>query len=390
MRIMKPVNKIYQLILGAILLFSCEDPYTPTYEPGDTAPILIIEGYIDMSGNSRFKLNQTVPLSAEESTRPVTNAVLAIESEDNQNYPVFTSTGAGVYTIAHPALNMTTRYRLRIKHRENEYLSDWITPYATSQISAIDNQRTDIGMDIFVSTVNGNDNSRYYRWELEETWKFSARYRSLFIFEGNQVRWRKQPEENISVCFSQERSSDILIGTTDNLSDNTISRQKIQFIPNLSDKLMIRYSILVKQFSISREAYLFWSILKKNSESVGDIFGSMPSELKGNVSNIANPDEPVIAMIEASLPAQKRIYYNSYDLPEPWAVSIPFYSGCEYMEVPVAQAAELFKNAGYIPTNEVYKIEGSALPSHYSYATRRCTDCSLIGSLNVPDFWTDL
>lgn len=376
--------------MGVILLFSCEEPYTPVYEQEDASPILIIEGYIDMSGNSRFKLSQTVPLNAEESTMPVANAVLAVESEDGQTYSSFTSAGAGAYTIAHPALNMNTRYRLRIKNRGNEYLSDWITPYATSEISGIDNLRTDTGMDIFVSTVNGNDNSRYYRWEFEETWKFTARYVSLFIFDGSQVRFRKQPEENISVCFNQEKSSDILIGTTDNLSDNTISRQKIQFISNLSDKLMIRYSILVKQFSISKEAYLFWSILKKNSESVGDIFGSMPSELKGNVTNIANPNEPVIAMIEASLPAQKRIYLNSYDLPSPWAVFIPFYFGCEYMEVPVGQAAAFFRNTpAYIPTNEVYKIEGSPAPSHYSYATRTCTDCSLIGSLNVPDFWTD-
>ncbi len=386
---MKTVNKIYQLILGALLLFSCEDPYTPAYEQDDTAPILIIEGYIDMSGNSRFKLSQTVPLNAEESTVPVTNAVLSIESEDNQNYAVLTSAGAGAYTIVHPALNMNTRYRLRIKSRGNEYLSDWITPYATSEITEIENQRTDIGMDLFVSTVNSNDNSRYYRWEFEETWRFSARFLSVLIFDGSQVRWRKQPEENISRCFSQQNSSDILIGTTDNLSDNTVSRQKIQFIPNLSDKLMIRYSILVKQFSISKEAYLFWSILKKNSESVGDIFGSMPSELKGNVTNTANPDEPVIAMIEASMPAQKRVYLNAYDFPQPWAVSMPFYSACEYMEVPVGEASALFRNPNFIPTNEVYKIEGSPLPSHYSYATRSCTDCSLIGSLNIPDFWTE-
>ncbi|MDT4846164.1 hypothetical protein FQZ97_801790 [compost metagenome] len=153
---------------------------------------------------------------------------------------------------------------------------------------------------------------------------------------------------------------------------------------------MYRYSILVKQFSISKEAYVFWSIMKKNSESVGDIFGSMPSELKGNVTNTADPREPVIAMIEASLPTQKRIYYNAYELSEPWAVFIPFYYGCESFEVLVGEAAALFRNtAAYIPTNELYMNPASPAPTHYSYTTRRCTDCSMIGSLNVPDFWTD-
>lgn len=386
---MKAVTKIFQLIMGAMLLFSCEELYTPVYEQEDASPILIIEGYIDMSGNSRFKLSQTVPLNAEESRVPVANATLAVESETGQAYASFTSTAGGQYTLSHPALPMTTRYRVRIKTRGNEYLSDWVTPYASSEISGIDHQRTDTGVDILVSTVNRNDNSRYYRWEFEETWKFSARFFSAMVFERGEVRFRKQPEENISVCFRQEKSSDIVIGTTDNLSDNTISRQKIQFIPNLSDKLMNRYSILVKQFSISKEAWLFWSILKKNSESVGDIFGSMPSELKGNVHNTTNPREPVIAMIEASWPAQKRVYISNNDMGS-WAVSIPFYSGCEYMEVPVGEAASLFSNPAVIPLSDIYKVP-DAPPTHYSYTTSRCTDCTLRGGyLNVPDFWTDL
>ncbi len=388
---MKPANKIYQLITGALLFFSCEEPYTPVYETEDMAPILIIEGYIDMSGNSRFKLTQTVPLDAEENSVPVKNASLTIESENNQVHSFTGSSASGEYTIPHPALSMGSRYRLKVVVFGKTYESDWVKPYATSEISGIEYSRTDTGLEILVSTVNQDENSRYYRWEFEETWKFSARYMSFFIFEDGRVRLRRQPEENISMCFDQEKSSDILIGTSENLSDNTISRQKIRFIPNLSDKLMYRYSILVKQFNISKEAYLFWSILKKNSESVGDIFGSMPSELKGNVRNVLDPDEPVIAMIEASLPAQKRIYYNAPDFTPPWPVFIPFYTGCELQEVPVEDAGKLFQlNPGFIPTNEVFKNPASPEPTHYSYTIHRCTDCSFIGgALNAPDFWTD-
>lgn len=387
MRSMKSVNKIYLLILG--LLFSCEEPYTPVYDPGDTAPILIIEGYIDMSGDSRFKLAQTVPLNAIESTTPVKTAVLAVESENNQNYTLTGTSATGEYTIRHPALSMSTRYRLRVKVAGKEYLSEWVTPYATSAITEIERERTDDGMELFVSTVNGNDNSRYYRWEFEETWKFSAKYVSLLVFDGTEVRLRT-PEENISMCFRQEKSSDILIATTEKLSDNVVSKQKIGFIPNLSEKLMYRYSILVKQYSLSKEAYLFWNILKKNSESVGDIFGSMPSELKGNMHNVANSSEPVIAMIEASLPSQKRIYFDSQNIRPPWPTYLPFYIGCESEKVTVGNAANLFRtNPGFIPTYEIFENEASAYPTHYAYTIKRCTECSLRGFLNAPDFWTD-
>ena len=386
---MKSVKIFYTLI--ALLAFpSCEEPYTPVYEPQDSAPVLIIDGFIDMSGNSRFQLSYTVPLGSEESTRAVTGAALIIESENNESYGQAAPTGNGRYTVFHPELSMATRYRLRAKIAEKEYLSDWVTPYATSEISEIAYQRTDSGLEIYVSSENTPENSRYYRWECEETWKFSARFYSSFVFSGGGIQHRKLPEENISVCFQHENSSEIVVNSTEHLSENTIARQQVKFIPNLSDKLMIRYSILVRQFNISREAYLFWSILKKNSESIGDIFGSMPSELKGNVRNTADPSEPVIAMIEAGYPTEKRVYYDAFDL-KSWPVSIPFYAGCEAYEVPVAEAPRLLANAGlYIPIYEIFKNEASPYPTHYAYTTRRCTDCSLIGSLNQPDFWTDL
>lgn len=384
---MKSVNKIYLLLLG--LLFSCEEPYNPVYEAEDTTPILIIEGYIDLSGDSRFKLAQTVPLSSKEKMTPVKSAVLSVESEDKQTYSLTGSSATGEYTVRHPALGMNSRYRLRVKISAKEYLSAWITPYASSEISEIERERTDDGMELFVSTVNQKDNSRYYRWEFTETWKFSAKYISLLIFDGSQVRLR-EPNENISMCFREEKSSDILIGTSEKLSDNVISRQKITFIPNLSEKLMYRYSINVKQYSISKEAYLFWSIMKKNSESVGDIFGSMPSELKGNVTNVANPSEPVIAMIDASMPSQKRIYYNSQNIRPPWPTFIPFYLGCESEMVTVGEAVNLFKaNGGYIPTYEIFNNPASAYPTHYAYTIKMCTECALRGSLKTPDFWTE-
>ncbi|MCD8539486.1 MAG: DUF4249 domain-containing protein [Leadbetterella sp.] len=385
---MKPVKLIYLLITG--LLFSCEEPYTPVYEPGDSAPILIIEGYIDMSGNSRFRLSQTVPLSSEESSVPVSTATLTIESENNTSHPLTASSATGEYTLPHPALSMDTRYRLRVKAMGKEYLSGWVTPLATSGISGLEFERTDTGMEFFVSTVNQNSNSRYYRWEFEETWKFSAKHISYLIFDGSQVRLRL-PEENISMCFNQDRSSEILIATSESLSDNTIERQKIGFIPNLSEKLMYRYSLLVKQYSISKEAYLFWSILKKNSESVGDIFGSMPSELKGNVTNVADPAEPVIAMIEASLPSRKRVYYNSTEIRPPWPVYEPFYDGCRSDTVRVGDdAVALFRSSvSYVPTYEIFMNEAIPYPTHYAYTTSRCTECALRGFLNAPDFWTE-
>lgn len=382
--------KKYLLLLSSLSILSCEEAYMPDFGVEDMQPVLIVEGFINTEGSSRFTLSQTAPLGSEGAVALVADASITIESSDGKSYTSTRSEGNGHYTINHPELSHSQEYRVRIKTSANEYASTFVKPQASPAITNIDWERTEDGTEIFVSTSNTAEGSNFYRWEFEEDWRYSSRFPSYFLVDGNEIRARR-PEENISFCFKNARSSDVLIGSTESFVENRIDKQLVQKIPNLSEKIMYRYAILVKQYSISKEAYVYWSILKKNSESVGDIFGSMPSELKGNITNINKPSEHVIGMIEAGKSSQKRIYINALDFKPTWYSVISDYQGCTEGEVSVRESLSFFSlNPAMIVTYEVYKNEASPLPTHYAYSARNCVNCTVRGgSLTAPNFWLE-
>jgi hypothetical protein len=388
---MKLLNfKKYILLLSTFTVFSCQESYMPDFVIDDMQPILIVEGFINTEGGSRFKLSETIPLSAEDKDAAVTNASVSVESSNGTVYNNAMHTGNGQYTVDHPTLTHDAEYRVNIKIGTKEYVSAFVKPQTAPEITSIDWQQTDNGTDIQVSTVNTESGSNFYRWEFEEDWRYSSRFPTYYMFANDQISPRF-PEDNLTFCFNRAVSSNILIGSTESFVENRLDKQQVQHIPNLSEKLMYRYTILVKQYSISKASYVYWSILKKNSESVGDIFGSMPSELKGNIVSSSNASEPVIGMIEAGTVTEKRIYINAAEFTPSWRAVIPDYAGCYEEEVAVADAVAFFRqNPNFMVTYAIFKNEASPLPTHYAYSPARCSNCTIRGgSLEAPVFWTD-
>ncbi|WP_028297154.1 DUF4249 domain-containing protein [Olivibacter sitiensis] len=388
--------KFIILSLFCALVFSCKDSYEPNYESRDNEPILVVEGYINALGaSSRYKLSQTVPISAKTedgipiSIVPVTGAILIIESESGEIYQHQQSDADGNYTFYHPILDTETRYRLRIRVNNEEYLSSYVDVRISPEIERVDWEETADGVQLYVSTQDPNNDSHYYRWEYEETWRFFSRFNSELIYTNGAVRDRTR-EEQVSICFFSENSSDIQIATSDGLSGDIIYNYPIRDIPRLSEKLEIRYSILVKQYVLSKEGYTYWDELRKNSENLGDIFGTMPTELRGNISNANDPQEAVIGMIEAVGVREKRIFIDNRELSEQWLVESEYYSGCALSDTTINAAIQVFRDfPGLMPVYGFSVNPASLGYTHYAYSSRRCADCTVRGTLTAPDFWQD-
>lgn len=379
------------LITLLVLVSGCKDPYVVDYEGTDDSPVLIVEGFIDLNGNSSYRLSRTVSVNSESSSQsaPVTDARLNIESESGQKYTESVHSGEGNYLINHPHLPSGTRYRLKIFTSGREYLSEFVDTKVSPDISEINWTETAGGVDVSVTTQDTGSEIGYYRWEFEETWKFMSKYSSNLLFDGSRIRTRTQEEKN-NICFLSAPSSQIQIASTEGFSSNTINGKVIQNIPKLSEKLGIRYSVLVKQYSITREGFLYWNVLQKNSENIGDIFGSMPTELTGNIICTSNPSEKVIGFVEAGVPKTKRIFIDLRDLSGSWPVDIDAYKDCSYAEIPIEDALSFFRNAvDIIPLYETYNTPGSDVATDYAYSSPACADCTKRGKLNGPDFWIE-
>ncbi len=377
------------VLIFTIFIFGCTESYKPEIKPIDGDSVLVIEGYINAEGDSDYKLSLTNQLYSNDTTNvAVHNASLFIEEENGSIIGKSIYKGDGKYQIPHSSLKYNSRYRLGISSSGKQYLSDFVKVLVSPEITDLKWKNTaDGGVDITLSSEEGA--SSYFRWELEETWKFRSKNASFLIMDNNTLRSRRSNELK-NVCFKSEKPSDILIYSTASLNKNAVSGHAINFIPKFSEKLGIRYSLSVKQYAISKEAFTYWDIVKNNSENIGDIFGTMPTELKGNIVCVSNPNEKVFGFVEAGKMTQRRTYINYEDFEKGWDVVNNYYRGCSTEMVEVADALRFFSdNRLFIPLYEVYMNGSSPAPTHYQYSTLRCTDCTLRGTLEKPDFWID-
>jgi hypothetical protein len=368
---------------------ACRKPYTPKaiLAPGS---YLVVEGVINSGADSTIiTLSKTINIATKDSSAFETNAQVTVENEGGTSYPL-QEFKAGRYLAIALNLDKTKKYRLHIKTAgSNEYASDYVAVRPTPSIDSITYRITDKGLQVNVNTHNPANSTRYYRWAYEEAWQFHAQRNSESIVKGTDIVPRK-PEEQIYYCFAGDKSSNIVLGSTEKLQQDIISQIPITIISPRSEKLQIKYSILLKQYAVTKEEYQFWENIKKNTEQLGSIFDAQPSQLKGNIHGITNPTEPVIGYIGVTNTQTKRIFITNNRFPDNY---YPVYADeCEVISAFFINALTgandvdffIFR-LGYIPVSPIISPRGVTIG--YKAAPIECVDCRLRGHIDAPDFW---
>ena len=378
-------KKRYFLILF-MLAIGCKKPYNPPIVATQPS-YLVVEGVIMAGADSTIiKLSRTVNLSNKGTNSPVANAALSVESDGNASYPL-TEIKTGYY--ASPSLNLdnTKKYRLRIKTPDNQvYLSDFTAVSITPPIDSISHSVLSNGVQINVNTHDPQNKTRYYRWDYQETWKFHSQYPSGAMSDGVQIVYRPA-DKQIYYCFAGDVSTSILLGSSAMLTQDVIYQSHITFIEPTSEKIELRYSILMRQYALTNEAFTFWTNLKKNTEQLGSIFDAQPSQINGNIHNLNNPEDIVVGYIGASTMQSKRIFIDNSEVPLTWEPVYPpsctvdsFFYSRPFNDVAISLIP--FSSA-YIPLSPF----GSPFIRGYTGARRPCVDCTLRGKIQQPNFW---
>ncbi len=368
------------------MLGSCIEPYQHEViqMPNN---YLVVDGFINTgNGPTTFKLTRTQNLGDDENPRNETGATVTIEEEGGARFSL-KETGAGVYSINTIPVNPTKRYRLHIKtSKTRAYISDFVPVKMTPAIDALTWEAEPDGLQLQVSTHDPQDNTRYYRWDFEETWEFTASERATGEVVGDTIVRRTAESENIYQCWRTEPSTSIKIGTSSRYNQDLISKFPLQKLAPSSEKLRIGYSILVKQYAQTQEAYAYWEALKKTTESVGGLFDPLPSQFKGNIRSVADSQEPVIGFLSAYSVEQKRLFIGRQELPQQWYMPPPL---CQGDSATVSMETAI----GYVKNNDPYwglkgavygelnKLEG------YKVKYKGCVDCRIYGTNVKPEFW---
>lgn len=345
-------------------------------------PVLIVDGNLNSNGGaSTILLSKTVPIQDTLKLNAETAATITIEGKDN-SLAGLTETLPGTYT-GNLNIIIGKEYRLRIKTKDGKvYLSDYVLAKQNPPIDSISWARGNNGVTIYANTHDPQNNTWYYRWYFEETYEYHSHFASSmkYLVATNEVVPRL-PSEFVRVCWRTNISNDILIGSSAKLNSDIISEAPLIFIPNNSEKLSVRYSIYVKQYSLSKEAFNYLQIMKKNTESIGSIFGVMPAEINGNIHCISNPTEQVIGYLTASHEQEKRIFIDTSQL-SGWNYFMP----CQ--ELSIANNPDSLKLAfpALVPIAPVYG--SSPKPVAFTASVPDCVDCTYKGGTTPkPSFW---
>ena len=365
-------NLLYLIIV--FLISGCIEEYNPKGIE-EVSDLLVIEGTIT-DNESVFNIRTSVGLSEKLTDKEnVNGAIVYVEKENGERLPG-TFSGDGTYKVITGTLDAGMKYRLYLTIGNEEYRSEFLSPLFTPEIDSITYLKRGEGepVNMCVHTHDPKDQSRYYMWSYKEIWEVKAELYARLGYLGDVLQdFRLTTSENTYYCWGRDYSKTMLIGATDKLSENIISQKKLLEMPCSSEKLSILYYIEVDQKQIRKEAYDYYSNIQKNVEQTGSIFAPIPSEMRGNIVCITNPDLPVIGYIEVSTLTNKSLFVpESENLYE---------SSPEHCHDFVTDDPDF--------RYPVYGYFESMPPEPDKFAPHFCVDCRLKpnASKDRPDFW---
>lgn len=377
------------------LISSCIEEYKmPTYATNDFEPELVIQGYILSNDESLVYLSMTEPVYNESEPIPITNAQINIIGQNGYESKVAEyHEERDCYIIDAEQLSQETLYALRVELNGEIYQSDFSSIIDSPEIDEVTYKEHEDGISIHLTTHADLEESRYYMWGYEEDWEFHAEVdllrpqNGILIYEKSKYTF-DDPEVNpYYYCWGHQNSSNIFIYTTSNLQENTVKDKELLRIPVDDIRISYIYSILVKQWSLTPEAFIYYQTLEKMTENSGGLFQVMPSELRGNISCISNPDIKVRGYITFSNVKMKRIFIYASE----FETLVPTYENCSPAIPPnppytgwAMSWLNLIGNYGAAVMSYTGNIDINSV-----LYTNTCVDCRQTkgATKKRPDFW---
>ncbi|HEY4110306.1 DUF4249 domain-containing protein [Puia sp.] len=366
-----------------VVVIRCKQVYAPPAIKA-TNNYLVVDGFINTGANavSSINLNRTRGLNdSTPSGIPELHAKISIVASGGAGYPLTDTAGNGTYTSAPLNLDINQRYSLEITTSDGrKYASDAVSCKRTPPIDSV-YWRQPGDLTIYATTHDPANNTRYYRFDYLETWEHDANLQTPWIVVNGRITAADSLTQR-SQCWTTVPSGNVLLANSTALSTDVINGFALTTIPYGDTRFNIKYTILVRDYALSEDAYNYWLLVQKTSDNLGTLFDLQPTQLLGNIHCTSNPSEAVIGYLSATSVQEQRIFIYRYYL-NSWPHNDLTY-GCDSISIPKNPADALiytYPDTLYAPW---YFITNGPLV----LASRICLDCTLFGGSNKrPSFW---
>ncbi len=320
------IKKIYILLFLAIGI-SCIDPITLDNNGG--VQVLVVEGGITTEfGPHTIRVSNSAKYGDVfvGTIKPESNATLLIRDNLGDVVQLRPAGSTGYYETPESFRGEVGKsYTLVIiKSNGDEYMSYPETIQKVSDIDSIYYKFRELpagagtnevdkvsGVDIIVNVTDPNEERNYYKWESSGTYRIKT---NPELYTPPRSR-NPQPKDCCEICYITERNV-MLSVASDRLFDGNAHQQNVMFLEDDGARFSEKYALNLEQISLSKEAYDFYDLLKKQLGIDGDIFDPPAAQIRGNVISISNPDEDIVGYFTASDIKRDTLYINGKDLPK--------------------------------------------------------------------------
>lgn len=401
------ILKYILLLISVLTIVNCIDPFE--IEETEFKSAMVIEGNItDEDKIQQILVSQTFPLDTVLMTG-IGSAKVSVTSSNGEVFN-FDEVSAGIYqsNTSFAAVSGLS-YTLKVETSDGKsFTSEEAVAPAKTNIDNLYTERNFLndgekeGMFIYVDSYDPTGQSKYYRYEYEETYKIIAPNWSAS--EAYIVSPLPNPEVDSRtkdiddrVAYNTVTSNTIIQENTTELGEDRVSKFPVRFIDKENFILSHRYSILVKQFVQSRAAFSYYETLELLSGTESLFSQRQSGFLEGNIKSDSNTNEDVVGFFQVSSVAEKRLFFDYVDffpgenLPDYpvdcFLVSPPIIT--EGGQSPLLVSLEL----GLLSYIEDYDQVTNPLNfSEYGpflMVATPCGDATFYGSIQVPDFWVE-
>jgi hypothetical protein len=373
------INQLFKIFLFATVLLTCSciEEFIPVVQ--EEKELLVVQGLItDQPESDTIRLSKSMPFGQQREAKPMSGCNVTISDNFGSQVNLM-ETNAGTYVVPSYFHGVVGRsYTLHIRtNQANGNLSYESYPVEMKPVPAVDSiyyEKIVVeppfegygGIDechIFLDTHDPTNSCRYYRWDFSETWVL----RLLF------------PVDNMT-CWVSDKSGDLNIKSTEALDEARIIRQPVTYITNVTDRLKREYSILVNQYSLNEDEYIYLEKIKNLMVDVGGLYDKIPASIPNNLFCIENPNEKVLGYFSVSAKSSKRIFIQ-----DDFSGIIDRYNDCiddtiygDY------DPPELYYTTWVLSDNPA---SFGSPRTRILTKTKGCADCTVRGTNIKPDYW---
>ena len=313
-----------RLLLGLLTVFaiaSCVYDFHPAIV--GEAGYVAIEGDILIGDTSQFDVRLSTDLESKKNVGDPLTYTLRVESSDGAVYPMRDS------IVDLTAADISQEYRLVMEVTapfRRTYASQWapveIAPPIDSLTYVISEDRS--RMDINISTHSAGP-AGHLHWDAAETYEYHSSAYSLWFYTpaGSTYKGKTyqsgeiidfEDDENYYWCWKSQHRSDVMLASTMDLAEDRLVDYTLYSFSNMDREVSSLYFVELTQTRLSEEGYRYWEKIHSNSTDVGGLFSPEPSELRGNIVNVDDPDELVLGFIGVSTASRASIFIDNEEL----------------------------------------------------------------------------